>query len=237
MTAVFEREVAKLQRVVARNAWLELNPGPGVQLRRVIGVASRPSQRRGLIVQLGDLTESQSRDVMVHVIVEAHHDGAQVELMDATYNYVDAAQNNAQRKLSKFFGLKASSDEAAIREGVSPEIEHHATRFRVADLIVQAIAQARSGHAKRAKQMLRQADKIATAGAKRFADPTLEQKAAEARRLQKTVHKLAPRPTPPVAGGVRGRPIPRPAPRMSPAGNLDVRRAHGGAMDVINGER
>ncbi len=230
---VFEKEVTRLERVVAQGGWLELTPGPGVAVTRVLGLAGS-HVGRAFRVQIGQLSEGQVRDLMVELTVAAHHDGANIELADAVFHYQDAVQDKGGRKLEEFVSLSASKDAGALAEGRNPAVEHEATRIRVADMIVRSIALARGGDVPGARKLLVDAEKVARGGAKRFADPELDTRAAEARELRLTVAKLAPPPTPAWSGGGLGLGAVAPTQMPKPQA-LGLRKAHGDAMKAING--
>jgi Ca-activated chloride channel family protein len=236
VAAVFNEEVSRLERVVAKQGWLELTAGPGVQINSALGLVGGWSGSKYRI-QLGDLSEGQTREVMLHVTVASHRDGATVELFDASFRYNDQIHDLQNREVNKFVSLQASHNQAAITEGRHPDIEHKATRFRVADLFVRAIASARGGHVPTAKKLLQEAEQLARAGAKRFDDEELAEKAVEARTLRNTIASLAPPPPPRHHRGGMGSGGRRPAvlPTMSAPEAMHVRRAHGSAMKTING--
>ena len=235
VSAVFEKEVTRLERAVAQHGYLDITPGPGVTLHRTLGIPSA-MQGRTLRAQIGQLSEGQVRDVMVLVSVGPHHDGANIELADASFHYQDAAQGQGGRELTQFIALRASKDPAELAEGRHADVEHAAVRMRVADMFVRAIAMARGNDVSGARKLLREAEAIARAGAKRFDDASLTVKAEEARELFATVAKLAPPPAPvrphwgPGRIGTPTTPTPMPRPQA-----LGLRRAHGGALDTING--
>ncbi|MCB9749068.1 MAG: VWA domain-containing protein [Myxococcales bacterium] len=88
VAAVFSEEVLRMQRVVGRNMALSLSPGPGVRVIEVVGTPMNPTGR-GATVSLGDLSEGETRDVFVKVQVDAHREGATVELLDARLDFDD----------------------------------------------------------------------------------------------------------------------------------------------------
>jgi Ca-activated chloride channel family protein len=230
VSKVFEKEVTRLERVVAKNGFLDITPGPGVTIHRALGLPGSKLGRK-LRLQIGQLSEGQQRDVMIHVSVGAHHDGATIELADAW-----------SRELSDFVALRASKNEDDLKEGRNAAVEHAALRIKVADMFVRAIALARGSDVQGARKLLREAEKIAKLGAKQFDDEELKKKVGEARELHKTVAKLAPRPVQPRwrSGFGMSRGVGQPTPGMAPAPMpkpqaLGLRRVHGAALDDING--
>ena len=232
---VFEQELSKMQRVVARRAFIDVTPGPSVTVDGAIGL---PYQiiGRTLRVQLGDIGEGQNRDAVVRLRVTARKAGAQIELADAIVRY-EVTVPDAPPSVSKFIGLTASADAAAVKNSHNQEIERQATRLRVADNIVRAIALARGSDLAGARKLLDATSKFASEGAKRFDDADLVAKVKEIQELKKTIASLVPPPVRMKVGGIgagAGRSaLQDPAP--SPASALSVRRAHGDAMKVIDG--
>lgn len=237
VVAVFKSEIARMERLVAKNARVELTPGPGVTLEEAIGVQPGRNGRK-LIVPLGDLTEGQARDVLVKVKLTGHADGSKVELLDAVATYTPVA-GGAERNVSEFAALKSSSNPESLKE-VNRDVEHQATRLRVADAIVKAMAQARGGDVPGARKILDAASKLATEGAKKFDDADLAAKAKEIAALKKTIASLAPAP---VHRGLAGMGLGVGGGRHSqldmaqPAAvSLEMKKAHGRAMSELQGD-
>lgn len=233
VAGVFEREIATMQRLVAKGATVDLTPGPGVEIFEVVGFEATPVGRAARFV-VGDLAEGQSRDAIVRVRVRDHKEGANVELLDATVRYTHASAGVSLTDQT-FLGLVARSNEAAVTESRKPEIEHEAARLRVADGIVRAIALARGGDVPGARALLDRTIAIASSAAKTFGDAELGAKADEARKLKKTVASLAPPPETFAAspGAVNNAP---PAPKpMAPETSMAIKTAHGGAMRDLQG--
>jgi Ca-activated chloride channel family protein len=229
VAAVLDQEVLRLQRVVAKGSWVQLTPGPGVVLRDALGVPSSPFGR-GLRVSLGDLSEGQTRDVLVRLDVSERNAGASVELFDATLHYQDPLANS-QRKEQAFVGVKASADKEQIEAARDRDVEHEAIRMRVADLIVRAVQVARGGDLRGAKKMVDEATKLAKSGA----NDELKGKVPELKKLRSSLPSLVP-PPPQQFGWGGGMRSPRPAPKPMPAAARAVRKSHGDAVRMLQGE-
>ncbi len=235
---VFKDEITRMERLVAKNARVELTPGPGVTLDEVIGL---PVSRNGkkMVIQLGDLTEGKARDVMLRVKIAGKPDNARVELLDAVLHFTPAS-GGVEKNVPEFLAVKASSDAGALKE-VNKEIEHQAVRLRVADAIVKAMALARGGDVTGARKLLDAASKLASEGAKKYEDKELEGRVKEITQLKKTVASLAPPPDPfggigMGMGGARGGMAKRPsALDASPAAAMGMRSTHGAAMKELQG--
>lgn len=232
---VFEQELSKMQRVVVRRSYIDITPGPSVALNGAIGL---PHQiiGRTMRVQLGDIGEGQARDVVARVKIEPRKAAAPIELADAVVHY-EPTVPDAPRKASKFIGLTASSDAAAVKSSHNTEVERQVTRLRVADNIVRAIAMARGSDLAGARKLLDATSKFAAEGAKLFDDAELVAKVKEIQELKKSIASLVPPPSRQhFGGGGQGIGRPRSAGAApSPAEALSVRRSHGDAMKVIDG--
>jgi Ca-activated chloride channel family protein len=238
LAAVFDDEVLRLEHVVAKAGWVTITPGPGVVIDGVLGLAANRNGR-GFQVPIGDLGESQSRDVFVRVLLGEHTAGASVELLDAVLVYHDAVGDSGQRTERGFASAVASADKNEIHEGRDADIVHTSLRLRVADLTLRAIAAARGGDLHGARELCDDAIKLAKAGAKDFADQDLGAKEKELKKLRTTLAQLLP-PRDPWAGhlgrmgGGVGRGVPpAPAP-MKPEAARAVRSAHSAAMDAFH---
>ena len=233
-----------MERLVAKNTYVDLTPGPGVTIDDTIGF---PRQLAGHAtrVSIGDLSEGQVRDIIVRVKLAPHHAGSKVELLDATAHYTPAA-GGVELIASKFLGLEASSDAKAIAAAGDPDVAHQAARVRVADALIRAIAMARGGDVKSARALLDEAATIATTEGKRFEDPALSAKATEAQSLKKTIASLAPPPPPPQPvlgnfsppqnpGLLKPMPMAMPAPPITESQAFGLRAAHADARRELDG--
>lgn len=233
---LFEQQIARLERVAARNAWVEIIPGPGVTIDGAIGF---PGGRAGraLHVPLGDVTEGQVRDILVGVRVTGRRrDGGAVELLDAVVHHA-LPTKPGEVTTRKFTSVEASSDAGAVKASIDVEVERQATVLRVADSVVRAMGMARAGDVRGARKLLDATSKLAAEGSKRFEDADLLSKVKEIAELRKTIASLAP---PPDGGGGHGvgsgRRILRPM-EPSPAAAMSMRKTHGRAMDELQGIR
>lgn len=236
VASVFQKEITRMERLVARNAWVEITPGPGVTLDEAIGVpASRVG--RAMRISLGDITEGQLRDTVLKVRLTGHREGATVELLDAVVHY-NLLTRSEELTANKFASLKASADATAVKDSGNAEVERQTLRVRVADGIVRAIAMARNGDVIGARKLLDASSKLAADGAKRFEDAELAAKVKEIATLRKTIASLAPPPETfgNFSGFSGGRPrAAAPMKMPSPADSMGVRSSHGAAMREIQG--
>ena len=235
---VVDDEVLRTTRVVAKDGWLALRPGPGVAIEEVLG-ATATASGRGFQVRLGEMSENQTVDLVVRLGVGAHRDGATIELLDADLRYVDALGDGGAREARGFVSARASAARADADASLDPEIEHLAARMRVASLVVQAVASARGGDLRGALSLVDLAAKLARSGATTFGDAELAAKVKELAKLRLSLPRLVPVTTAPADPWSGGGPMPSPAPpRPTPAplsrdAALSLRRSHAGAAAMM----
>ncbi|NUO50253.1 MAG: VWA domain-containing protein [Polyangiaceae bacterium] len=241
VSKVFQDQIAKMNRLVARNTWVDITGGPGVTILETFGL---PVVGRTGRIHIGDLTEGQVRDTIMRVKLKGHRDGTKVEVFDAVVHYNLPAGGN-ELTASKFTSVRSSANPDALKEA-NKDVEHEATTLRVADGIVRAIGLARGGDLNGARKLLDLTSKFAQEGSKRFEDTDLKGKVDEITKLKKTLHTLLPRPEPEfgMGGGAgigRGptKSAPRPAAAFhdaTPAEAMSVRSTHSGAMKALQGD-
>jgi hypothetical protein len=186
---VFQNEVLRLQRVVARSVTLRLATGPGVGIQNVVGLPMNgPSS-----IMLGDMIEGEERDVVVRLSLPARHDGSVVELMDAEV-VLDHPTAPGQYLIERTFAsVKSTSDVAQIASSRNRDVERSAARTDFADRIVRAVAAARSGNLPLAMSLLDTAEKEAKALAKDLEDPILGEKVDTIGPLRRSLPSLVRR--------------------------------------------
>ncbi len=234
VTKVFQDQIAKMNRLVARNTWVEITGGPGVSIVETFGL---PIVGRTGRIHIGDLTEGQVRDTIMRVKLKGHRDGTKVEVFDAVVHYNLPAGGNVLTA-SKFTSVRSSSNPDALEEA-NKDVEHEATKLRVADGIVRAIGLARGGDLNGARKLLEVTSKFAQEGSKRFEDAELKGKVDEISKLKKTLHTLLPRPQPAILGGLGAGRSAKPAATFhdaTPAEAMSLRSTHSGAMKALQGE-
>jgi Ca-activated chloride channel family protein len=222
----FQSEVLRLQAVYARNAVVELVPGPGVQIEAVVGMPMS-STGTGAQVTLGDLSRDDKRDLIVKLTVPASRDGAPVELIDAVITFDDAVSGNGRVERRVFLGARSTSESNEIETGRNLEIEDAAAGAQAAAATLKAIETARNGDNARALEVLDQAAAAADQQAAVSSNTALKEKANAMRALKSALPSPSPAeaPAPPLAR----RPISRAA-ASKPQAAEAVRRAHDEAM-------
>lgn len=235
VVTVFREAISRMERLVARSARLQVTPGPGVTIEEVIGVPASPAGR-GVVIALGDLTEGQTRDVLLRLRARGKHNGASIELLDVVAHHT-LPEGGPELTASKFAALQGSTEEGKLRDAADAEIERQALGLRVASGIVTAIARAREGDVNGARKLLDATIKLANDGARRFGDKSLSAKAEEMLKLRRTLPSLAPPPEPPSAS----RPHPGtlaspPPPKASPAEAMGLKSAHGDSIRELQGQ-
>jgi Ca-activated chloride channel family protein len=137
----FAEEVVRLHKVVARSAYVELRPGPGVVVRGVVGHPSSPSGR-SLVVNLGDVSLGDEQELVVDLTATNPKDGSNVEVLDAVLHFQDGV-GGATREERVFVGARATKEEAKVVEGRDSSVEQAAARARDAAATLERIQQQR----------------------------------------------------------------------------------------------
>lgn len=140
VTSFFREEVTRLHRVVAKNAWVELRPGPGVRIKSVIGRPSGAVDGRAMSVQLGDLTYGETNEIVVELATTPAKDGAAVEALDAVVHWYDGTTEREERT---FLGAKATTDEAKIGAAKSKDVADAVSRAQDAAATLKKIEEER----------------------------------------------------------------------------------------------
>lgn len=153
---VFHDEVLRLVRTVARGAYVQISPGPGVTIVGVVGPATT-AYGTSVRVEVGDLSEGDSRDVLVRMLAAPRRDGASVELMDAVLHFSDAVDGAGELERRVFLGAHATGSDDEIANGRDESVERDAARLMAAETTIRAIAMARTGEVEQARAILAQA--------------------------------------------------------------------------------
>jgi len=226
VAAVFRDEVLRLERVCARNAALTLVPGPGVHIDSVVGQNVSTSGNQ-VFVQLGDLAEGASRDVIVRLTAQGRRAGANVELMDAVLAFDDAVAEAGRLERRLFLGAKSTASDTDIAQGRNESVERDAARMQAAAVTIEAIRLARSGELDRARQALELAANEARARAAATGDAEANNYAARMSVLSGALPSLgSAAPAQPVDF----------EDDASPAPAEIIRSQHGAAMSDIQGD-
>jgi Ca-activated chloride channel homolog len=157
IAAVLANEVLEIDRIAARELTLTLTPGPGISLTRAIGRELTPVTAHARRIALGDLGESQSREVMVELAVPPHHDGAAVELVDLHLSFrstTGRGEVGPSVEQAIYVGARASTDPGEIESSRDPELAASAAEIEAADVTVRAVAMARAGQLDQAHRIV-----------------------------------------------------------------------------------
>ena len=152
VAAVFDDELVKMTTVVAHDARLVIEPGPGVAVQPMAGLAAVGDGT--YVATVGDLAAGETRDLMIPLRVTARGDGATVEIADATLSFEDVVGRSGTQQREAYVGLKASSDTAAVQASLRVGLEVMRVRVATASAILQAMALARAGQIDAARQQL-----------------------------------------------------------------------------------
>ncbi len=247
LVPLFREENLRLQGIEAREMVLTLTTGPKVELREVVGQSIGLGQPR-VFLGLGDLSRGEERVVVVRLSVGPHHDGATVELLDASLTYRDPRTGESFDRDTVFLSAKAQSDQAVLAESIDPQVEREIESAKAAALTLHAVALSREGKLVDAKNLLEQARPVAAEAAARLSDEELAEQAEEMDELvevfrQETEEDSEDAPIGPgVADGAAGavmmaKPKPRLEATRGPVTRKVVRKAHGNAMSKVQARR
>jgi Ca-activated chloride channel homolog len=185
VASVFREEVLRLDRAVAKNAILQLTPGPGVTIAAVIGRAP-VAVGRGLEIPLGDIGEDEIRDVLVRLDVSARAESASVELMDAVLWFEDATDRGAGRYERRLFlSAKSTADAKKISEAENEEVARAYAKQGAAALTIEALNEARLGNVSGSQAILQQAEQVTRENAAKYGDSELQRALVDIIELQK----------------------------------------------------
>ncbi|MFS8068786.1 MAG: vWA domain-containing protein [Byssovorax sp.] len=226
VASFFKSEVLRLKQVYARNAGVDVTPGPGVHIDSVVGLPMSRDGNGGVHIALGDISRTDTRDLVVRVSTDPHREGASVELFDAVLTFDDAWSEGERVERRVFLGAKATASDADLAKGKNTDVEDTAATMQAAATTVQAIEMVRNGDSERARAVLDQAAEQAdndTTGSNR------DVQRSNARKMRALSGSLpAPSPVVVMPGSLSRRPSP---PKSAlPAA---VREAHDDAMQHL----
>lgn len=227
VASFFKSEVLRLKQVYARNAAVDVTPGPGVRIESVVGLPMSSTGNGGVHIALGDISRTDTRDLVVRVSADPHREGASVELFDAVLTFDDAWGEGERVERRVFLGAKATASDADLAKGRNTDVEDTAATMQAAATTVQAIEMVRNGESDRAREVLDKAAELAdndATGSNRDVQRT------NARKMRALSGSL-PAPSP-----AAGMPAPMSQRRPSPPkGALPaaVREAHDEAMQHL----
>jgi Ca-activated chloride channel family protein len=142
VTAFFKEEVTRLHKVVARGAYVELRPGPGVTIKGVIGRHFARADAHAVNVALGDLSYGETNEIVVELVTDAPKDGANVEALDAVVHWNESGLGSVREERA-FLGAKATKDEAKIGESKSKDVADAVERAKDAAATLKKIEEER----------------------------------------------------------------------------------------------
>ena len=150
---VFRGHILRLNRLVARNMTLVVRPGPGVELLEIVG-HSAPEGGGALQLELGDLAEGETRELVVRITAPGRREGAYVELIDAVVSFHDPINVRGLRR-NVFLGAPASASEDAVVASRNEEVFELALQMQAASNTVAAIRLLNNGRSAEAHALLR----------------------------------------------------------------------------------
>ncbi|MCB9631904.1 MAG: VWA domain-containing protein [Sandaracinus sp.] len=160
VAGLFRDEVLRMDRTVARNAILQLQPGPGVEVVEVVG-QNTPGGAGGLSLQLGDLTMGEQKEIVVRLTTPARRVGATIEVLDAMLVFQDAVAEAGTLRRSAYLGLRTTETSGEVDESRNAEVHERASDLRAAQATAQAIQMYRAGDVAAATALLDEAETAA----------------------------------------------------------------------------
>jgi Ca-activated chloride channel family protein len=239
VAGIFRDEVLRVQRVAARSVQMTFAPGPGVEVRDVVGREVAASAGNASVT-LADVAGGEPRDVFVRLSVPARRDGASVELLDVVLSYFDADAVGRQHVERTFVGAHATADDNQLTAGRNAEVLEGAGRVQLAAGMVEAVRDAQRGDVERAQVALDHAEARANldvppAGAAAPSE-AIRQRRENVRRLRAVLssmqhrpvaeNRAAPTPTVPTPAA-RAPTAPMPTPSAAPLESPPPPRAFG----------
>ena len=152
LAAFFGEEVVRLNRVYAKNAVVQLVPGPGVHVSKIVGQGGAS----GLTIPIGDITLGETREIVARLEAPPHRDGAAVELLDAVLRFDDVASGTTVEQ-RVFFGAHATASSDVLKSGHDDAVEHAVNKAEAAAKTLEAIDAARRGDVGKAQQRVKDA--------------------------------------------------------------------------------
>ncbi|MEO8844777.1 MAG: VWA domain-containing protein [Kofleriaceae bacterium] len=231
---VFDAELVKMKSSVARNLQLEIEPGPGVTIAAMPGLAVGADGK--LYAAIGDLPAGETRDLMVPIRVTARGAGSTAELAQATLHFEDVIGKSGVRERGAFVAVKASTNATAIAGAIKIDLEVARIRSAAAASILQALALARSGQLQPARQGLVAAIVIVKTAAKAYKDADLDQLVAQLEEIEQEIAQIVVLAAPQRQNNRVPQPQPQPSTAPSPETETKLRHAEDKASAVIRGE-
>lgn len=153
VAGLFRDEVLRMDRTVARNAILQLQPGPGVEVVEVVGQQT-PGGAGGLQLQIGDLAMGEQKEIVVRMTTPARRVGATIEVLDAMLVFQDAVTEAGTLRRSAYLGLRTTEATGEVEESRNAEVHERASDLRAAQATAQAIQMYRAGDTAAAAALL-----------------------------------------------------------------------------------
>jgi len=141
IATVLEQELSRISRVSARNASLQITPGPGVTIDSVVGLQMTRLGGNAVQVYLGDVSLGSKRDVYLRMHVHGRRDGSTLEIADATLSFLTS--DGRSESVHVFLGAHASSDDAVVSKDRDEDVDRGAKQAQQAADAIEAIRRAR----------------------------------------------------------------------------------------------
>jgi Ca-activated chloride channel family protein len=149
LARIFDRELSGLERTVAREARLELEPAPGVEILEVV---DRGFVRRGsrVLVSLGTFAAGEERGVLARVRVSRGNPGSRA-VASARLDYADLTSGKDASSQGQLVAMLTSD---GSRSALDPMVEERVQRSGTVTALSEANARFQSGDFEGAKRRL-----------------------------------------------------------------------------------
>ncbi|HEU4405828.1 MAG TPA: VWA domain-containing protein [Polyangiaceae bacterium] len=158
--SILERELALLRSTAVTDAFLEIVPAPGVELRSVDG-APAMSTGTGLRVPLGAMFAGQHREMLVRARVygrPAAESGSPLALASVRLHFRDSAEGGLERVHEVVTRYRWSDDPAAVGASTNGKVQTIAAALESGQAAVEAARRMNEGDFRAAEQKLAEAE-------------------------------------------------------------------------------
>jgi Ca-activated chloride channel family protein len=152
LPAVFEKELASLNKTIAMDAEIVVTPAPGISLERVYDRTYRLEQNQ-VVVPLGTFAESERKTLLLALRTPPNRAG-QLDVARVELRYRDLTENRQQSATGEL-ALTLSADKSAISE-LDLVVENRLNRSQAGDALEEANALYRAGNKAAARRKLQE---------------------------------------------------------------------------------
>jgi Ca-activated chloride channel family protein len=175
LPAVFDKELASLDKTLAMDAEIVVNPAPGVALDRVYDRTYRLEGNQ-IVVPLGTFAESETKTLLIGLKTPPSRAGS-LDVAKVELRYRDLTGNEQRRARGELAAnVSGDHDDASELDSI---VENRVNRSRASDALEEANALYRAGKRDEARHRLQtQLDTVKQAEDRHQAKPSAKPKAA-----------------------------------------------------------